>query len=76
MGDKIQLNLDDFMAGLIRRNPGEVEFHQAVCEVAQTVIPYINLHPKYIRARIMERLAEPDRIIIFRVCWEDDKEII
>jgi glutamate dehydrogenase (NADP+) len=72
MGDKLKLDLDDFMAGLIRRNPGEPEFHQAVHEVAETVIPYINENPKFIRSRILERMSEPDRTIIFRVCWEDD----
>jgi len=65
--------LEDFMAGLIKRNPGETEFHQAVYEVAQSVIPFINESPKYIRARILERMAEPDRTIMFRVCWEDDQ---
>ena len=65
--------LEDFMAGLIKRNPGETEFHQAVREVAHWVIPFINEKTKYIRARILERMAEPDRTIIFRVCWEDDQ---
>ena len=65
--------LEDFMAGLIKRNPGETEFHQAVREVAHYVIPFINEKSKYIRARILERMAEPDRTIIFRVCWEDDR---
>jgi len=65
--------LEDFMAGLIKRNPGETEFHQAVREVAHFVIPFINEKSKYIRARILERMAEPDRTIIFRVCWEDDR---
>jgi len=65
--------LEDFMAELIKRNPGETEFHQAVREVAHCVIPFINEKPKYIRARILERMAEPDRTIIFRVCWEDDR---
>ncbi|KEI73006.1 NADP-specific glutamate dehydrogenase [Endozoicomonas elysicola] len=67
-----KLELDDFMNGLARRNPNEPEFHQAVREVAESVIPYINHHQKYIDARILERMTEPDRIIIFRVCWEDD----
>ena len=66
------LDLDEFMQGLIKRNHGEIEFHQAVEEVADSVIPYINKHPKYIKARILERMTEPDRTIIFRVCWEDD----
>lgn len=61
------------MNGLIRRNPGETEFHQAVHEVAESVIPHINEHPEYQEARILERMTEPDRTIIFRVCWEDDE---
>ncbi len=67
------LALDEFMNGLIKRNPGETEFHQAVHEVAETVIPYINENPKYRDAQILERMTEPDRTIIFRVCWEDDE---
>ncbi|MGB1272508.1 MAG: Glu/Leu/Phe/Val dehydrogenase dimerization domain-containing protein, partial [Endozoicomonas sp.] len=67
-----KLDLDDFMNGLIRRSPNEPEFHQAVREVAESVIPYINNHPDYIQARILERMTEPDRVISFRVCWEDD----
>lgn len=66
-------NVETFIQGLKRRNPGEHEFHQAVEEVAESVIPYINENPEYIQHRILERLTEPDRIITFRVCWEDDK---
>lgn len=68
-----KLSLDTFMQGLIKRNPGEPEFHQAVDEVASFIIPYINQHPEYIDAQILERLTEPNRIIIFRVTWEDDE---
>lgn len=71
-----QMSLKDFMHGLARRNPNEPEFHQAVYEVAQSVIPYINEHPEYIEARILERMTEPDRIVSFRVCWEDDNKNI
>ncbi len=67
------LSLDTFMTGLKRRNPGETEFHQAVEEVATYLIPHIKKFPQYQRERILERLTEPDRIIIFRVCWEDDE---
>lgn len=66
-------DLEQFMAGLKKRNPGESEFHQAVFEVAETLIPYINQNPRYLESRIFERMTEPDRIVIFRVCWEDDK---
>ncbi len=67
------MDLDEFMQGLIKRNPGEIEFHQAVEEVAASVIPFINEHPQYVENRILERMTEPDRTIIFRVCWEDDE---
>lgn len=67
------LDLEQFMDGLRRRNPGESEFHQAVEEVANDLIPYINDNKRYDRMQILERLTEPDRIIVFRVCWEDDE---
>ncbi len=66
------VNLDEFMAGLVRRNPGETEFHQAVYEVAANVFDYIADKEIYHEAQILRRIAEPDRIISFRVCWEDD----
>ena len=66
------LNHTHFMQGLIKRNPHEPEFHQAVSEVAESVIPYINRHPKYKHAHILERMTEPDKVISFRVAWEDD----
>ena len=62
-----------FMEGLIKRNPGETEFHQAVKEFAQTIIPHINDNKMFIDNQIIERLTEPDRIVIFRVVWEDDQ---
>lgn len=65
--------LDRFMKGLVRRNPGEPEFHQAVEEVAESGPPYVLDHRKYRDAQILERMTEPDRIVIFRVTWEDDK---
>ena len=64
--------LDRFMEGLKRRNPGETEFHQAVYEVVQSIFPYIADKPRYHEKQILERMAEPDRIVSFRVCWEDD----
>ena len=61
------------MAGLIRRNPGETEFHQAVREVSATILPFLDTRPEYREASVLERLTEADRIIIFRVGWEDDQ---
>jgi glutamate dehydrogenase (NADP+) len=64
--------LAEFMQGLVRRNPGEIEFHQAVEEVAATILPFIADKPAYRDAQILERMSEPDRMISFRVAWEDD----
>jgi glutamate dehydrogenase/leucine dehydrogenase len=61
------------MATIKSRNQGENEFHQAVQEVAESLIPFIEENPKYKQARILERIAEPERTIIFRVPWLDDK---
>ena len=68
-----QEKLDSYMIGLEKRNPGEPEFRQAVYEVAGSIFPFIEDKPIYHEAQIMERMAEPDRIITFRVCWEDDQ---
>lgn len=70
---KTTKRLDKFMDGLKKRNPGEGEFHQAVLEVATTLLPYLRKNPIYEEMQILERLTEPDRIISFRVCWEDDQ---
>ncbi|MEL6110795.1 MAG: Glu/Leu/Phe/Val dehydrogenase dimerization domain-containing protein, partial [Planctomycetota bacterium] len=67
-------DLDGFMNGLIKRSPGESTFHQAVEEVVGTLLPYVNEHhPEYQRDKILERMTEPDRVVIFRVNWEDDQ---
>jgi len=68
-----QQQIDEFMAKIIAKNPAETEFHQAVLEVAETLIPYIEENPKYKVNKILERIAEPERVIIFRVPWLDDK---
>ena len=65
--------VDGFMAGLVAKNPGEPEFHQAVREVAESIAPYIAENPQLIDLKILERIAEPERIIIFRVPWTDDR---
>ncbi len=62
-----------FMHWLEQRNPGEIEFHQAVYEVGVNVLPYLREHPEYMEASIFGRLTEPDRIVSFRVVWEDDQ---
>ena len=65
--------VENFMATIKAKNPAEPEFHQAVMEVAESLIPYIEEHPKYKYAKVLERIAEPERIIIFRVPWMNDK---
>jgi len=67
------VDLDQFMEGVKRRNPGEVEFHQAVYEVAVNVFDFIADKEVYHEYQILRRIAEPDRVVSFRVCWEDDK---
>jgi glutamate dehydrogenase (NADP+) len=64
---------DAFMEKLIATHPGEPEFHQAAREVVESLIPVIDRHPKYAEGRVLERIVEPERIIIFRVPWVDDK---
>ena len=64
--------VERFMKRVVGLNPGETEFHQAVEEVASTVMPYYLDHQAYRQARILERMIEPDRIVTFRVTWEDD----
>ena len=65
--------VEKFMRGLIRRNPGQPEFHQAVRHVAENLALFILEHPEYEKAQILERMTEPDRIITFRVTWQDDQ---
>ncbi len=73
MSLKYQKQIDAFMKTIKAKNPGESEFIQAVHEVADTVIPFIEENPKYKIAKVLERIAEPERVFIFRVPWLDDK---
>lgn len=65
--------IENFMKELISKNPGENEFHQAVREVVESVMPFLEKNPKYMKASILERIVEPERIIMFRVPWMDDR---
>ena len=58
---------------VLKRNPGEAEFHQAVKEVLECLEPVLEKHPEYVKAKIVDRLVEPERQIIFRIPWQDDK---
>ncbi len=68
-----QKYLDRFMAWVIARNPGEPEFQQAVRVVAESVAPYITAYPYLIEQKILERIVEPERVVMFRVPWMDDR---
>ena len=74
MKDKkyISDEVENFISGLVKRNPNEIEFHQAVREVVQSVMPFVIENRKYKDAEILERMTEPDRIVIFRVTWMTD----
>ena len=73
MNEQAQQYVEDFMARLIARNPGEPEFHQAVREVAESLAPHIVTSPILQKMKVLERIAEPERVIIFRVPWLNDK---
>ncbi len=65
--------MSELMAGVKAKNPGELEFHQAVQEVAESLTLVLDREPRYRKAKILERIIEPERVIMFRVAWQDDK---
>ncbi len=66
-------SVEDFMEMVITKNSGEKEFHQAVQEVVESLWDFMQDNPRYVHAKILERIIEPERIIIFRVPWRDDR---
>ena len=65
--------VNTLMADVVAKNPGEPEFHQAVSEVAESVELALQRKPDYVKNRVLERTIEPERVIMFRVPWVDDK---
>jgi glutamate dehydrogenase (NADP+) len=65
--------IENFFRRVVSKDPGEYEFHQAVREVAESVVPFMEKNPKYKHEKILDRLVEPERVIMFRVPWMDDK---
>ena len=61
------MNIESFMTGYDKRNPGQKEFYQAVYELADSVLPFMKTDPRYKNVSILERMTVPERIIIFRV---------
>ncbi|MBV9929462.1 MAG: NADP-specific glutamate dehydrogenase [Alphaproteobacteria bacterium] len=76
MSAQEHVDLEGFIEGVKRRNPGQSEFVQAVTEVAQDVFPFIDGKEEYHRWQILRRIAEPDRVVSFRVVWQDDNNEI
>ena len=66
------VDLNTFVEGVKKRNPGQPEFVQAVQEVAEDIYDFMEDKEAYHKAQILRRIAEPDRVISFRVCWQDD----
>ena len=69
-------DLDSFMAEVERKNPAQPEFIQAAREVVASVIDTVNSNPLYLKNKILDRIIEPDRIITFKVEWEDRKSVV
>jgi glutamate dehydrogenase (NADP+) len=65
--------VDTFMADIVAKNPSEPQFHQAAREVIESVLPIVDSTPAYRQAKILERMVEPERVLMFRVPWVDDK---
>jgi glutamate dehydrogenase (NADP+) len=65
--------VDQVFETIKRRNAGEPEFLQAVTEVLRSITPALDRHPEYVESRILDRLVEPERVVMFRVAWQDDK---
>ena len=66
-------SLNNYMEKVISRNPSQPEFHQAVEEVLESIWPFLEQNPHYMHANILDRLVEPERVLMFRVPWRDDK---
>ena len=66
MNGKTNERIEKFNNWIVERNPAEIEFHQAVREFAESVMPFVESNPKYDDGHILQRMVEPDRIIIFR----------
>jgi len=70
------MNVDTIMINLVKRHPGELEYHQAVREVLESIEEVYNENPHFISANIVERIIEPDRVLMFKVPWADDQGAI
>ncbi|MEG1720568.1 MAG: Glu/Leu/Phe/Val dehydrogenase dimerization domain-containing protein, partial [Pseudoflavonifractor sp.] len=67
--------VDEVLAQIMERDPNEKEFQQTATEVLECLRPVVDCHPEYAKAKLLERLTEPERVISFRVPWIDDKGV-
>ena len=65
--------VEEFMEQVVKKNPTEGVFHQAVREVVESLVPVLEAHPEFLAARLLDRMVEPERVIMFRVPWVDDR---
>ena len=72
-GHRMDSQLERTYEAVLRRNPGEAEFHQAVREIFESLGPMLDKNPRYVEAAVLSRICEPERQIIFRVPWVDDE---
>ncbi len=73
MSKEVERYIENFLANLMAKNPHEEEFHQAVREVVESLTPFLLKNPVYTRLKILERMTEPERVILFRVPWINDQ---
>ncbi len=73
METEVKSYIEEFMAAVAAKNPGEREFHQAVREVVESIAPYVVENPQLRQMKVLERLAEPERVVMFRVPWINDR---
>ncbi|MCD8185803.1 MAG: glutamate dehydrogenase, partial [Rikenellaceae bacterium] len=73
MEKQVAKYVEEFMDRIESKNPGEKEFHQAVREVVESLAPYIIQNPQLMKMKVLERIAEPERVVMFRVPWVNDK---
>ena len=73
MSNETEMYVKSFMANLVAKNPHEIEFHQAVHEVVESLAPFLLKNPFYSKLKILERMTEPERVILFRVPWINDR---
>jgi len=74
--DKMYKNIDSFMEKVISSNPEQIEFHQAVKEVVESIWDFVLDNPQYLHSNILDRIVEPERVVMFRVPWVDDQKNI